>query len=54
MTMKKFICKLIDFKDETYVKFLPLCDETVTNNHNDINHDHEQLTREDLKLSGKI
>ncbi|CAF1056382.1 unnamed protein product [Rotaria sordida] len=43
------------FQNETYVKFLPISDETsITNNYNGTSSDTEQLTREDLKFSVKI
>ncbi|CAF1229876.1 unnamed protein product [Adineta steineri] len=43
------------YQNETYVKFLPISDDTaVTNNYNAANPDNEQLTREDLKFSVKI
>ncbi|CAF3671140.1 unnamed protein product [Rotaria sp. Silwood1] len=43
------------FQNETYVKFLPISDETpITNNYSTAGSDTEQLTREDLKFSVKI
>ncbi|CAF3797308.1 unnamed protein product [Rotaria sp. Silwood1] len=40
------------FQNETYVKFLPISDETpITNNYSTAGSDTEQLTREDLKFS---
>jgi len=43
------------FQNETYVKILPPSDETsIINNQNGTSPDNEQLSREDLKFSGKI
>lgn len=45
---------IIYIQNETYVKFLPTSDEaSPTNNHNDANPDQGQLSREDLKFSGR-
>ncbi len=46
---------MIYIQNETFVKLLPISDETsITNNHNGLSPDNEQLSREDLKFSGKF